>query len=302
MEKPDLILGTGMWAWTVDKKAAFTMLDAYYSAGFRRIDTATNYPIDKNPEHFRAAETILEEWIKTHRVNDLRIICKIGSVNNLFTPEHNLAKSFVLFSSESYLNLFGENAETLMLHWDNRADIKSIHETYEGLQIAKNNGWKLGLSGIKNPAQHAKVNQAFNFDFSIQMKHNPFDSAYGHYTPFHSKNRRFIAYGTTGGGIKLNANYSENSSLHIRNKVNSVQEKKLEAIRKIIVEANSKAERPTIDALFQLGLIHAGLHPTMEGIILGCSSLKQLETSLNFYQKMQEYDYSDVYNHLQAIK
>jgi len=215
---PDLLLGTGMWGQTVSKSEAFAMLDEFYKQGFRNIDTATNYPINKKPSDFRAAEKILHEWIKAHKVNDLSIICKFGSVNNMFTPEHNLSKSFVLMNAQEYQNKFGDNADTLMIHWDNRESKDAIEESYEGLKIAETAGWKIGLSGIKHPKIHAELNQEYNFNFSIEIKHNPFESSYQHYSPFHSDERRFIAYGTTGGGIKLNEKYSDYSSLILRNK------------------------------------------------------------------------------------
>ena len=62
----ELVLGTAMWGWTVDKVTAFQLLDAWYAAGQRKVDTATNYPIDRVPEHFRLAEQILAEWIRAN--------------------------------------------------------------------------------------------------------------------------------------------------------------------------------------------------------------------------------------------
>ncbi len=95
-QSPTLILGTAMWGWTTPRETAFAMLDEWYSRGFREVDTATNYPIDRDPEHFRLAEKILLEWIAAHGVTDLEVMMKIGSVNNLRSPEHLLTKSFIL--------------------------------------------------------------------------------------------------------------------------------------------------------------------------------------------------------------
>ena len=298
---PDLILGTGMWGQTVSKRQAFAMLDAFYAADFRSVDTATNYPINKNPRDFRAAENILQEWINTHKINDLRIICKFGSVNNMFTPEHNLSKSFVLMNAQEYQNKFGENADTLMIHWDNREDKKAIYETYEALKIAEMTGWKIGLSGIKFPALHAKVNQDFNFDFSIEIKHNPFESSYAHYSPFHSDKRRFIAYGTTGGGIKLDEKYSDSSSLILRNKLTNIKSENIGKVKLILEKVNQNQKRPKIEQMFELGLIHAAHHSEMKGIILGCSRLEQLEGSIDFYRKLYQFDYLDVYEDLLSL-
>lgn len=298
---PDLILGTGMWGQKVSKTEAFALLDSFYAAGFRAVDTAANYPINKKTEDFRRAENILQEWVNTHKIKDLRIICKFGSVNNMFTPEHNLSKSFVLMNAQEYQNKFGNNAETLMIHWDNREDRKAIEETYEALKVAEINAWKIGLSGIKFPALHAKINQDYNFDFSIEIKHNPFESSYAHYSPFHSDKRRFIAYGTTGGGIKLNEKYSDSSSLILRNKLTNIKSENIGKVKLILEKVNQNQERPKIEQMFELGLIHAAYHTEMQGIILGCSRLGQLESSIDFYQKMYQFDYLDVYEELFSL-
>jgi aryl-alcohol dehydrogenase-like predicted oxidoreductase len=299
---PDLILGTGMWGQTVSKAEAFVMLDKFYDNGFRDIDTATNYPINKNTRDFRAAENILHEWINIHKVNDLRIICKFGSVNNMFTPEHNLSKSFVLMNAQEYQNKFGDNAETLMIHWDNRDNKSAIEETYEALNIAEIGGWKIGLSGIKYPEVHAEINQQNNFDFSIEIKHNPFESNYPHYAPFHSNQRRFIAYGTTGGGIKLDEKYSDSSSLILRNKLTNIKSEIIGKVKLILEKVNINQERPKIEQMYELGLINAAYHSEMKGIILGCSRLEQLENSIAFHQMLYQFDYSDVYKELTSVR
>ena len=59
-----LILGTAMWGWTTSPAMAMTLLDQFYAAGGRAVDTATNYPINKNPGDFRQAERMLADWIR----------------------------------------------------------------------------------------------------------------------------------------------------------------------------------------------------------------------------------------------
>ena len=69
-QTPDLILGTALWGWTVPESTCYKLLDRFYEAGFRQIDTATNYPINKDPACFRLSESILINWISTNKVND----------------------------------------------------------------------------------------------------------------------------------------------------------------------------------------------------------------------------------------
>jgi aryl-alcohol dehydrogenase-like predicted oxidoreductase len=45
-----LLLGTAMWGWTVSRPTCFDLLDTFYAAGFRQVDAAVNYPINKNPD------------------------------------------------------------------------------------------------------------------------------------------------------------------------------------------------------------------------------------------------------------
>lgn len=301
MNYPDLLLGTAMWGDKVYTSQAFELLTYFYEMGYRRVDTATNYPINKNPKDFRAAERVIKTWIKAHGVYDLRIICKIGSINNLFTSEHNLSKSFILMNAEMYLDFFQENAATLMLHWDNRSDENAIRESYEALAIAQQMGWNLGLSGIKNPNVHKDVNATFDFDFLIEMKHNPFEHSLAHYAPFHSSKRRFIAYGTTGGGIKLDENYTSDSSLVLRNKLNILNKENIKKVKTILEKINKNTTRKRINEMYQLGLIYAYYEQQMNGIILGCSNLEQLQNSMSFYAYLSEQDYTDVFTNLKNI-
>jgi hypothetical protein len=65
-----LMLGTAQWGWSVSKVEAFQLLDIWLKAGHKAVDCATNYPINRNPEHFRAAEMILKEFVDTHGIRN----------------------------------------------------------------------------------------------------------------------------------------------------------------------------------------------------------------------------------------
>ncbi|MFT4760620.1 MAG: aryl-alcohol dehydrogenase-like predicted oxidoreductase [Paraglaciecola sp.] len=292
------ILGTAMWGWTTPKAVAFELLDKFYERGFREVDGATNYPINKNASDWRAAEKILLEWITAHGVDDLKIMMKVGSLNNMKTPDHNLTKSFLLMNFEEYHSMFGNNLRTWMIHWDNRADKSAILETFEMLQIAVNQGFNVGFSGVKNPEIYADLNREFNFDFRIQIKHNLLHSDYEKYEAFHGK-RRFITYGINAGGIKLDSqNYHQNSSLKARaadwNPPMPILQKAQEAINL----ANQNTARPSLSTFNELGMIYAFYHADIAGILLGTSRLEQLTGSLDFMQQMQEYDYSEIFEKL----
>ncbi|MFM7399869.1 MAG: aldo/keto reductase, partial [Bacteroidota bacterium] len=65
-KKKELVLGTAQWGWTIGREKAFEILEHWLNTGFRAVDCATNYPINREPACFRAAEGILSEFIQAH--------------------------------------------------------------------------------------------------------------------------------------------------------------------------------------------------------------------------------------------
>ncbi len=288
-----LLLGTAQWGWTMSERQAFEVLDAFYESGFRQIDTATNYPINKVENDFRKAEKIISTWLKINKISDLKVMMKIGSLNNLRTPDCNLTPSFLLMSLEYYRNLFQENLNTLMLHWDNREEETAIRASFEALQVIHNQGFSVGLSGIKNPSLYAAINANFDFNFYIQVKHNILQSDYARYAPFHGK-ARFIAYGINAGGVKLDVSaYQENSVLAVRGGDLNNDNEKLKALNDILAKANQDKNRPPISEFFQLGMIHVA-NKGIESCLVAPSNPSQWKTTLEFYQTLQQFDYQSI--------
>lgn len=298
---PSLILGTAMWGWTMPKEICFELLDHYYQHGFRHVDTATNYPINKQPEDFRKSEHILLEWIKAHKINDLQIIVKIGSINNLRSPEHNLSKSFMLMSLDDYKHKYGTNFNTMMIHWDNRAEEIEIQQTLEALDEARTLGLEIGLSGIKHPDIYYKLNKIFQFYFHIQIKHNLLQSDYQHYNAFHGK-PRFITYGMNAGGIKLNMEeYNKESSLKARGGNVETDHPIVAPLRQILAQANQVKNRPKLHTMNQLGMLNAYYNSDVESLLIGPSKSSQLTDTLEFFEHLHAFDYSDVYQNFKPL-
>ncbi|GIV31995.1 MAG: hypothetical protein KatS3mg030_297 [Saprospiraceae bacterium] len=290
----ELMLGTAMWGWTVPPEQAFLLLDRWYEQGMRRVDTATNYPIDKVPEHFRLAERILAEWIRSHGVHDLAVTVKVGSLNNLYTPDHLLTTSFILMMFDEYAHAFGKNLHTLMVHWDNRDEIEAIRETFEAFKEVASAGVHPGLSGIRHPGLYAKLNAEYGFDFSIQIKHNLFYSDYPRYAPFHGR-RRFWAYGINAGGVKLPGEPGNGKTLSARGIDASSLADKLTQLQQRLEGLPARSQRPQPKAMFQLGLTWAALHPDMAGVLVGPSNVDQLQQCIDWWRALQRIDFSDVY-------
>ena len=185
-----------------------------------------------------------------------------------------------------------------MVHWDNREDPTETNETLEAFLTAKKRGLNIGLSGIKHPHLYFELNKKYQFDFSIQIKHNVIYSDYQRYNLFHRKNR-FITYGINAGGLKLNAEkYSRKSTLKKRGGNIENELPILQKIKKIINEFNSNKNKAAITDFYQIGLIRAFYHKDIKGILIGASKEDQLKNNIEFYRLLQEVDYSDFYNHL----
>ena len=297
---PQLILGMAMWGWTIPKENCFRLLDTFYKAGHRALDGATNYPINKIPDDFRKSESILLEWINTNGISDLEIMMKVGSINNLRSPDHNLNKSFLLLNLDDYLHRFGSNLHTFMIHWDNRNSEAEIRQSLEAFETARDNGLELGLSGIRHPELYAALNEVFRFDFSIQIKHNLLYSDYPRYAAFHGK-AGFITYGINGGGLKLRSKeYKTGSTLKVRGGQPEVLQPMQKALEELLNQYQNSTKTP-VQNFNHCGMTFAYHSPDVKGILIGPSNVEQLKDSLDFYHKLQNRAYLPVFEQLKQI-
>lgn len=302
MSKPlksslELILGTAMWGWTIKEEQCYAILDEFYQLGGRRIDSATNYPINKNASDFRRAEQILAKWCAQNKVDDLEVIMKVGSLNNLMTPDQNLSPSFLLICAEEYSNLFGANLHCLMIHWDNRSEAAAIRSSLETLQTFSQGDLQIGLSGIRHPQVYAEILADLQLEKTpVELKHNLLYSDYERYAPLQAR-AEFLAYGINAGGLKLDANaYTNKASLLARGGTAHQHQdfiKELQELLKHFSEKSHLLETP--DSMNQLGMLYAAYHPGIKGALLGPSSVKQLQNSHAWLQELNSQDYAPLY-------
>jgi len=321
-----LMLGTAQWGWTVSQSEAFQLLDAWLGAGFRHIDCATNYPINRNAADFRAAEKILHEYTLAHGLHELCLTMKIGSLDNLRSPEINLAPSFVQMMTEEYLRIFGANLSCTMFHWDNRDQVGEVCASLEALnRLQQEHGIRPGLSGIAHPEVYAAANAALGLSFEIQVKHNILQSDFERYAPLSALaagdgghhaitpsplsaisagddgHHAIFAYGLNAGGVKLEATYPSESTFLARGGQPEKVAALLEKTRALLPHWNTAFVRPPVKTMNHIGLIFAGLHPRLNGILLGVSSVAQLRETLDFWRNLETFDYSDVFSALKKI-
>lgn len=74
-----LVLGGNVFGWTIDENASFGVLDAFYEAGGRMIDTAEGYSAWVPGHVGGESERVIGAWLETRGVRaDMRIATKTG--------------------------------------------------------------------------------------------------------------------------------------------------------------------------------------------------------------------------------
>ncbi|MBK8967365.1 MAG: aldo/keto reductase [Lewinellaceae bacterium] len=305
-DNKSLVLGTAQWGWTVDRKNAFLQLDAWLASGHQCLDLATNYPINKIPGDFRKSEKIVQEYIQTHGLTHLDVTIKIGSQDNMRSPDNNLEPSFILMMAMEYRRLFGDNLKGIMIHWDNREDQQAIAKSLEAMaSLQETDGIRPGLSGIRRPDLYLNASCESALSFDIQFKHNILQSDLKRYAPFFSTEKqekaphRFFAYGLNAGGIKLEGPYPAGSTFLARAGDPDKVAPFLNQIRELLPKWNTAFVRPPVRTMTHIGLLHAGLNPAIDGLVLGFSTVAQLRETLDFWRNLSTFEYDDVFADLQ---
>ena len=297
-----LLLGTASWGWNVDQHTAFSLLDSWLQKGFRALDAAVNYPANKNPADFRAAEKILTAYIQAHGLRDLQITMKIGSVNNLCAPENNLTPGFLLNTAEEYRRIWGDNLSGIMIHWDHRQDETAVSASLEALKTLRDRyGLRPGLSGLAHPEAYRAANTQFGLSFDIHVQHNILQSNLERYKPLFESGNRFFACGINAGGVKLHPPYPTDSTFLLRGGQPEAVEARLQAIRTWLPKWNLAFVRPPLRAMHHLGLLYAAYNDQLHGAVLGCKHSAQLQDTLDYLRNLETFDYRDVYERLQKL-
>lgn len=74
-----LVLGGNVFGWTIDEDRSFAVLDAFYEAGGRMIDTAEGYSAWVPGHKGGESETVIGAWLESRGVRaDMRIGTKTG--------------------------------------------------------------------------------------------------------------------------------------------------------------------------------------------------------------------------------
>ena len=110
-----LVLGGNVFGWTADRDTSFAVLDAFYEAGGRMVDTADVYSAWVPGHKGGESEAVLGEWLESRGVRrEMRVHTKTGMLAPggadpaLFSPERiadSLQKSLDRLRTD-YLDLY----------------------------------------------------------------------------------------------------------------------------------------------------------------------------------------------------
>lgn len=131
-----LALGGNVFGWTIDRDQGFKVLDAFYEAGGRMVDTAEGYsswiPGNKGGE----SETIIGEWMESRNVRkDMLIGTKTGQGG----PPHALEPAKVAKALEGSLERL--RTDYVDLYYAHRDDLTTpLDEVVAGFNEAFQSG------------------------------------------------------------------------------------------------------------------------------------------------------------------
>lgn len=271
-----------MWGWTVSKSESFRLLDSFEEWGGVIIDSATNYPINGEPTSNGVALKWISEWFANNPQTKLKVLIKIGSTNNSGSSESDLSKSRLLNELARQTDTFGPSSLLgLGIHWDNRPDksgsLSEMEESLEAMREIADSGLEIGISGIRRPDLYKQLAPDLAAKWIIQVKENVLDSStrqkYNQIFP----QSRILAYGMNMGGVRLEPGSRKSPRVMASQSISSSTISELEVI---LAASQLHAVKPK--TFNELGLWHAMQQGSLDGVILGPSSQKQLVESIKF--------------------
>ena len=261
-----------MWGWNVTKNEAWTVLDQFVANGFYLVDTASNYPIDKKRENYGLAVDWLKQWVNSNP-GILKVMVKIGSVNNSGSNSNNLTSSYLKNETCRLREALKDSLWGVAIHWDNREDIKNITETVIALNELNTQGLRIGLSGIKYPELYLRSGLLLDPHPYIEIKENFLYSRGRETYKCFAKNSHFWCYGINHAGYSINKNLD---TFNVRDSRYTHQElERLDYIFRCTLVDSTLAR--FLNSSFDVCFYNALANHHVDGIILGIRNLEQLK-------------------------
>lgn len=169
--KDSIFLGTAGWGDKVEKSAALELLSTFYQHGYRWIDTATNYPINRNPKDYGLAIGWLSEFQSDFP--DLKIFVKAGSRTNLGEPESFINASYFDLLFEMLIGQLGDGLAGLGVHWDNNSSGDDRSMLLDFFAQIHHRGYQIGLSGIAHKESYSRNSISPSLPWIYQLNLSP---------------------------------------------------------------------------------------------------------------------------------
>jgi len=280
-----LLLGTAMWGWSIDRLTAYQILENYLIQGGIVIDTALNYPINNKRNDYGLALKWISDWLKVNGTKELKVLVKIGAIDNTGGDEIELNPESIKKSEEYLREKLDNTLSAICIHWDNRGDnnndIKMIADTIKAMIQLQMQGLSIGFSGVKRPDLYLNFSHQYSEEWWIQVKENAAtNSARLKYEKYFPKSK-YLVYGINMGGVKLEPP-NEKSSLTLRGiKYNQSIVKQLSSY----LENNNYNNCPPTN-LNELALLQSYFNEKICGIIIGPRTIDQLNNSLYYWNNL----------------
>lgn len=113
-----VVFGGNVFGWTVDRKTAFDLLDAFVDAGFNAIDTADAYSRWVEGNHGGESETIIGDWLKANPAKREKVVImtKVGS--DMGSGRKGLSRRWIMQAVEDSLKrLRVDHIDLYQSHW-----------------------------------------------------------------------------------------------------------------------------------------------------------------------------------------
>jgi aryl-alcohol dehydrogenase-like predicted oxidoreductase len=279
-----LLLGTALWGWGVDQAMAFQMLDAFAAAGGVWVDTAVNYPINQNLADNGKALAWITQWLSSHRATPLRVLVKIGALDNSGSNQVNLSAAHIAASAEMLRQTLGPRLGAVAVHWDPRSldtDYPEIQRTVSAMQQLHANGLTVGFSGVTRPDFYQRAAPELADAWWIQVKENALTAQarlkYQTYFP----NAYYLAYGINMGGLK-NEPAADTSSAALRGvRITADIPERLQAFLN-----SPHGITPAPQNFNDIALLSSYLNPALHAVIIGPRNGAQLHSSTTYWHAL----------------
>ncbi|WP_120078515.1 aldo/keto reductase [Aurantiacibacter odishensis] len=130
-----LVLGGNVFGWTADGDEGFAVLDAFYEAGGRMIDTADVYSAWIDGHEGGESEAYLGKWLASRGVrDDMRIHTKTGMLSKKKPSNPGSMGDPDLYKPEEVLAHLDASLDRLQTDY---VDLYYAHRDYEELEIGE---------------------------------------------------------------------------------------------------------------------------------------------------------------------